>query len=195
MHRFPQTFLCLLLLCLLPFFVQAQDISPYKNAVTVKFFGLSVHLKESPYPEIFPNRLDNKGYVTFNYGAIIGYERFVARDVISVRIEQGVYADCAAELAGFTHIGWRGLIFRKNRHSLNGGFGPTLVYRRDWNNIEQYVDDGYFKRSGKFQYKFYWYGGEFEYNYKLKKNTDLSVNLVPGLPELVSFGIGLRKRF
>ncbi|RDV15535.1 hypothetical protein DXT99_08580 [Pontibacter diazotrophicus] len=187
--------LCLFLLCQLPLGVQAQEQAAHKNAFTVKLFGLSVHLKESPYPEMFPNRLDNKGYITFNYGAIVGYDRFVVRDVISVRVEQGLYADCAAVLAGFTHIGWRGLIFRKNRHSLNGGVGPTLVYRRDWNNIEDYVDDGYFERKGDWQYKFYWYAGELEYNYKLKKNTDLSVNLVPGIPELVSFGVGIRKRF
>lgn len=161
----------------------------------MKFFGLSLHLKESPYPEIFPNRLDEKGYATFNYGGIAGYERFIVRDAISVRVEQGLYADCAGELAGFTHLGWRGIIFRKNRHSLNGGFGPTLVYRQDWNKIEGYKDDGYFNRSGEWQYKFYWYGGEFEYNYKLNESTDLSVNLVPGLPELVSLGVGVRKHF
>lgn len=195
MPRLLQLLLFSLFIFQLPKHVQAQEQPAYKNAVTVKFFGLSVHLKESPYPEMFPNRLDNKGYVTFNYGAIAGYDRFVLRDVISVRVEQGLYADCAAELAGFTHIGLRGLIFRKNRHSMNGGFGPTLVYRHDWNDIEDYVDDGYFKRSGKWQYKFYWYAGELEYNYKLKENTDLSVNLVPGIPELVSFGVGLRKRF
>lgn len=185
--------LCFSLLCLQP--LLAQETMPYRNAVTVKFFGLSVHMKESPYPEVFPNRLDGKGIVAFNYGAIVGYDRFVMRDVLSVRVEQGLYADCAAQLAGFTHLGWRALIFRKGRHSLNGGIGPTLVYRHDWNAIDKYVDDGYFKRKGDWQYRFYWYAGELEYNYKLKESTELSVNLVPGLPELVSFGVGLRKSF
>ena len=193
--RLLQALLCILLPGLLPFPAQAQEPVIYKNAVTAKLFGVSVHLRESPYPEMFPNRLDDKGYITFNYGAIVGYDRFVVRDVISVRVEQGLYADCAAKLAGFTHIGWRGLIFRRGRHSLNGGIGPTLVYRRDWNENDAYVDDGYFKRHGEWQYKFYWYAGELEYNYRLKGRTDLSVNLVPGIPELVSFGIGLRKRF
>lgn len=192
--RLLQTVSCFLLLCPLPLLAQQAPVI-YKNAFTVKLFGVSVHLKESPYPEIFPNRLDDKGIIAFNYGAIVGYDRFVVRDVISVRVEQGLYADCAAELAGFTHIGWRGLILRKGRHSLNGGIGPTLVYRHDWADNDIYVDDGYFKRHGKWQYKFYWYAGELEYNYRLKERTDLSVNLVPGIPELVSFGVGLRKRF
>ncbi|MER2998025.1 hypothetical protein [Pontibacter populi] len=172
----------------------AQD-AEYKNAFTAKLFGISVHLKESPHPEIFPNRLDDKGYITFNYGAIVGYDRFIVGNKHAIRVEQGLYADCAASLAGFTHIGWRALIFQKNRHSLNGGIGPTLVYRKDWNRLEGYQDDGYFNRRGEWQYKFYWYAGELEYNYKLSEQTDFSVNLVPGLPELISFGVGVRQRF
>lgn len=175
--------------------VQAQDQVKYKNAFTIKYFGLSMHLKESPYPEIFPHRLDRKGYLVLNIGGIAGYERFVVRDVLSIRVEQGIYTDCASAFAGFSHIGWRGLIFRKGRHSLNGGIGPTLVYRRDWNEIEGYEDDGYFNRSGKWQYRFYWYGGEFEYNYKLKERLELSATLVPGIPELMSVGLGIRRSF
>jgi len=174
---------------------QTAPDTTYKNALTVKAFGLSFHLKKSPHPEIFPNRLDDNGYITLNYGAIVGYDRFIVRNVHAIRLEQGLYADCSASLAGFTHLGWRGLIFRKNRHSMNGGIGPTLVYRRDWNRIEGYADDGYFNRRGNWQYKFYWYAGELEYNYKLNKQTDFSVNLVPGLPELISFGMGVRQRF
>ncbi|WP_276498716.1 hypothetical protein [Pontibacter litorisediminis] len=184
-----------LLLCLHLLPVRAQEQHVYKNAVTVKLFGLSAHLRQSQNPEIFPNRLDERGVLVLNLGAIVGYERFVLRDRISVRVEQGLYADCAAELAGFSHIGFRGVLLHKGRHSVNGGFGPTLVYRKDWNRIEGYGDDGYFNRYGQWQYRFYWYGGEFEYNYRFKPDTELSVNLVPGVPELVSVGFGLRKLF
>ena len=186
----------ILILCLTIVVVPclAQD-AEYKNAFTVKLFGVSVHLKESPHPEIFPNRLDDKGYITFNYGAIVGYDRFIVGNKHAIRLEQGLYADCSASLAGFTHLGWRACIFQKDRHSLNGGIGPTLVYRKDWNRLDGYKDDGYFNRRGEWQYKFYWYAGELEYNYKLNRQTDFSVNLVPGLPELISFGMGVRQRF
>jgi len=180
---------------LLPWYAEAQERTVLKNAFTLKFFGLSAHLRQTPYPELFPNRLDQKGIMVVNFGGIAGYERFVLRDVLSVRVEQGIYADCSSSLAGFTHLGWRGEIFRTGRHSLNGGFGPTLVYRRDWNRLEGYEDDGYFRRRGDWQYRFYWYGGEFEYNYQLTEQNDLSINLVPGIPELVSFGAGFRRRF
>ncbi|MDX5435778.1 MAG: hypothetical protein LPK03_01190 [Pontibacter sp.] len=185
--------LWLFILLLLPQQLLGQGFT--RNAFSLKFFGLSLHLKESPYPEIFPNRLDEKGYLTFNYGAIAGYDRFIVQDKLSVKVQQGLYADCAGKLAGFSHLGFRALIFRKNNHSLNGGVGPTLVYRQDWNSIDGYQDDGYFNRNGTWQYKFYWYAGELEYNYSIKPNTDLSVSLVPGLPELISVGAGFRRRF
>ncbi|TXK47448.1 hypothetical protein FVR03_09640 [Pontibacter qinzhouensis] len=188
--------LWLLVLSVLPLTEnKAQQYTEFRNSVTVKAFGLSVHLKESPYPEIFPNRLDNKGYTTLNFGGIIGYDRFLVRNDISVRVEQGFYADCAASMAGFSHVGFRAKIFRSGRHSVNGGIGPTLVYRHDWNRLEQYIDDGYFKKRGDWQYKFYWYGGEFEYNYQLSAQNDLSLTLIPGIPELISIGIGFRRRY
>ncbi|RIJ37376.1 hypothetical protein [Pontibacter oryzae] len=173
----------------------AQESTMLKNAVTLKFFGLSGHIRQVRNPSLFPNRLDDNGIFVLNLGGIVGYERFVWRDRLSIRVEQGLYADCAAEFAGFTHLGWRGVIWQSGRHSVNGGFGPTLVYRQDWNKMQDYEDDGYFSRSGGWQYKFYWYGGEFEYNYMLKQNTELSVNMVPGLPELISVGVGIRKHF
>lgn len=187
----------LMLLCvLLPVWrVMAQRQEMYKNAFTVKFFGLSAHLKKSPHPQIFPNRLDSNGTLVVDLGGIIGYERFVLGDKLSVRVEQGLYADCAAQLAGFTHLGWRGVMLRRGRHSVNGGIGPTLLYRKDWNQIADYHDDGYFERHGQWQYRFFWYGGEVEYNYALGPATNLSVNLIPGIPELLSVGVGLRRHF
>jgi hypothetical protein len=182
-------------LALLGYQVHGQDSTHTKHALTIKYFGLSVHLKETPYPEIFPNKLDDKGYSTLNYGAIIGYDRFLIRNVHALRLQQAIYADCSASLAGFTHVGWRALLFQKGRHSLNAGLGPTLVYRRDWNRLQGYQDDGYFNRRGKWQYKFYWYAGELEYNYQLEGKTDFSFNIIPGIPELISFGLGVRQRF
>lgn len=173
----------------------AQEAINYKNALTLKFFGFTMHLKESPYPEIFPNKLDEKGYATMNYGGIVGYDRYLKSKKFSIRAEQGLYTDCAGKLAGFSHLGFRVLLIEHGRHALNAGLGPTLVYRKDWNRLDGYLDDGYFKRKGDWQYRFYWYGAEMEYNYLLNNSTSISVNLVPGLPELISFGAGVRKHF
>ena len=166
-----------------------------KNAVTLKFFGLSAHIERTQNPEVFPNRLDKKGIFVPNYGGVAGYERFFYKDIFSVRLEQGVYADCSESLAGFTHLGWRGRIFKAGKHSLNGGIGPTLVYRRNWNRLPGYSDDGYFKQHGDWQYKFLWYAGEFEYNYRLTQHGELSAMIVPGFPSVISFGIGYKQWF
>lgn len=175
---------------------QQPDSLQLKNAFTVKFIALSIHpVKDNPNAKIYRNRLDKNGYLVMQYGGVLGYERFFYKDIFSIRVQQGLYADCAAVFAGFTHIGWRGRIFKTGKHSLNGGIGPTLVYRRDWSRMKGYVDDGYFKRHNQWQYKFLWYGGEFEYNYQLTANGQFSVMVVPGFPEVITFGIGWRQWF
>lgn len=177
--------------------LQAQELpEPPTQALTVRALGLSYHLRKSDNARLFPNRLDPDGRWVANYGLIIGYERFLnQRGTLSLRLQQSLYADCAASLGGFTHFGFRGRIFEAGRHSLIGGFGPTLVYRQDWNRLDGYRDDGYFNRHGTWQYRFYWYAGEFEYYYRLQPHTQIGLTLVPGLPELLLIGVGYRSLF
>ncbi|CAN5913168.1 hypothetical protein BH24BAC1_BH24BAC1_03160 [soil metagenome] len=164
-----------------------------RQALTVKAFGLSYHLKPARNPDLFPNRLDKQGLAVLNYGLLTGYDRYVYREVLHVRVQQGLYADCTASFAGFWHLGWRARLLQAGRHTLNGGIGPTLVFRRDWNRIPGYEDDGYFRQGRGWQYKFYWYAGELEYNFRVNQKSEFSLTLVPGLPELVSFGFGIRR--
>ena len=181
----------LLLVGPLPLAAQA----PARQAVTLKHFAFSYHLKQARNPELFLHRIDQRGIGVLHYGLIAGYDRYVYKDVLFLRAEKGLYADCAASLAGFWHLGWRALILRKGRHSLNGGIGPTLVFRRNWNRLPGYTDDGYFRRHGDWQYRFFLYAGELEYNYQIKGRSAISLTLIPGLPELVSFGVGFRRHW
>ena len=173
--------------------LQAQELP--KNAFSVKALGVSYHLRTSQAPELFPNKLDKEGRAVVNYGAIIGYDRFVVGQDVSLRLQQGLYADCAAALGGFMHIGFRGKILRAGNHSLLGGIGPTLVYRQDWNQLDGYRDDGFFSSNGQWQYRFFWYAGELEYYYTFKENQQLGVTLIPGLPELMLVGFSYRKMY
>jgi hypothetical protein len=172
----------------------ALPVLAQQQAFTLKAFGITGHLKPALNPALFPNRLDNQGLVVLNYGAIMGYDRYVREEVLHIRAQKGLYADCTASLAGFWHLGWRATILRAGRHSLNGGIGPTLVFRRDWNRLPGYEDDGYFRQGRGWQYRFYWYAGELEYNCRVDARNELSVTLIPGLPELVSVGFGFRRR-
>jgi hypothetical protein len=165
-----------------------------QNNIGIKYFGLSIHPKgEKENAHLMPYKLDKYGYLVLNFGAEIMYERFFLEDLFNIKIIQAIYADCATRLGGFSHIGLRGKIFKKEKHCLYGGIGPTLIYRKNWLELNGYVNLHRFKGeiNDKWQYLFLWYAGEFEYKYFLSNNYDLSISFVPGYPDLMSLSIGL----
>lgn len=175
------------------------DVSAFgQDNIGVKFFGLSIHPKgEKENALLMPNRLDENGFFVLNLGAEWMYEKFVVEDRISVKLVQALYADCAARLGGFFHVGLRGKIFQIKRHSFSGGIGPTLVFRRNWMEMDGYENLNRFKgdESAKWQYLFLWYGGELEYKYHLTEKLDAAISFVPGYPDLMSLSIGVNYKF
>ncbi len=181
----------LALLFLGTFTAQAQ----YKRNLNFKYFGLTLHPKGDDNADLMPLNPDGKGYLVLNVGASVGYEHFIADSKFSVKAIQALYADCALRFAGFTHLGLRAVIFQVGRHSLNGGLGPTLVYRRNWSELEGYnISTSFFggDPEDKWQYKMIWYAGEFEYNYRLSDRADFSTSFVPGYPDIMSLSFGVR---
>lgn len=163
----------------------------------IKFFGMSIHPKgEKDNAFLMPNKLDKNAYLVLNFGGIVSYEYFIFKDIISLKAVQALYADCAARLGGFSHIGLRAIILRRGKHTLNGGIGPTIVYRKNWLELSGYVNQNRFTggKENKYQYLLLWYGGEFEYKYLLSDKFDISISFVPGYPDLMSFSFGLNKR-
>jgi hypothetical protein len=170
----------------------AHDLS-----LGIKLFGLSIHPQGAVNKDIMPLKLDKDGIFVLDAGITLGIERFLYKDWVSVKFVQGFYLDCLTQPAGFSHIGIRGKIFQIGKHSLNGGIGPTFIYRKNWYNVAGYKDDfSFFNGSpGDYlQWRFLWYGGEFEYNYKLNESIDLSASFIPGFPDIAVFSSGIRYR-
>ena len=181
-------FLCLLLIGInLP-------VSFGQSNLNIKFLGLNLHPQGDPNAELMPLNFDEKGYLVMTLGGTVGYERFIKPNKFSLKIMQAAYSDCAARFSGFTHVGVRWVVFKKGKHSLNGGIGPTFIYRRSWHQLENYKDSGYFngKPTEAWQHKFIPYAGEFEYNLALNDRYEISTALVPGYPELISLSVGMR---
>lgn len=169
-----------------------------RQNISLKFVGLSFHpLSGLGNAPLMPHRIDPHGYFVLDFGGMLSYERFLYRDILSLKLAQGLYADCAAQLAGFSHIGLRGRLFSIQRHSLYGGIGPTLIYRRSWSRLPGYVNSGYYREdpSGAWEYRFLWYGGEFEYKYCLSDRWDFSTTFIPGYPDLIALAVGCSYRF
>jgi len=165
-----------------------------QNNIGIKYFGRSIHPKgEHENSFLMPNKLDKNGYLVMNFGAVVSYEYFIVEERVSLKIAQALYSDCAARLGGFTHIGIRGRILKKGKHTISGGIGPTIVYRRNWLELDGYINQNRFKgdEDDKWQYLFLWYGGEFEYKYAINNKVDVTSSFVPGYPDLMSLSFGI----
>lgn len=181
---------------LLTFFftLAGKAVHAQGSASSLKFFGLSLHPHGDPNAHLMPINPDGQGYLVLNLGGMLAHEIAVLDSAFSIKAIQTLYADCAGQTGGFSHIGIRFLVFEKNRHMLSGGIGPTFIYRRNWHRLPEYQPSGFFngQPGDTWQYKMLWYGGEFEYNYALGSKTDLSFTFVPGYPNLISLSAGFR---
>ena len=168
-----------------------------QSCFTVRYFGLTVHPFGDKQSQLEPNKIDHKAYFVLNFGGFIGYEKFVWEDFLSIKVMQGVFTDCSGGIAGFSHLGIRGLIFERKKHRILFGIGPTMFYRQDWNRFKDYDDLGFFYRRnipqvGNVQYKMFWYGIEFEYDYHLNNKIDFNFGFTPGAPMALTFSFGIK---
>jgi len=167
-----------------------------QSAFTVKYFGLTVHPFGDKTADLQPYKLDKHARFVLNFGAFAGYERFVYKDFVSVKVIQGAFTDCSAGWASVTHLGVRLLLLRNEKHRLYFGVGPTFLVRNSWTRFgDRYTSSGYFNESdtrmlGDVQWKFIPYGCEFEYDYRFTERDYLSVSFTPGIPLACTFAIG-----
>lgn len=176
------------------FTLAGKTVHAQGSASSLKFFGLSLHPEGDPNAHLMPINPDGHGYLVLNLGGMLSHETAVLDSAFSIKAIQTLYADCAGQAGRFSHIGIRFLVFKKNRHMLSGGIGPTFIFRRSWHRLPEYQPSGFFNGDPgeAWQYKMLWYGGEFEYNYAIGGQTAISFTFVPGYPNLISLSAGLR---
>jgi hypothetical protein len=171
-------------------FAQAQ------STFTLKYFGVTVHPFGDRTADLQPYKLDREAHVVLNFGVYAGYERFVYKDLVSIKAIQGGFTDCSGGWASVTHIGVRALLFENEKHRLYFGIGPTLLVRNSWTRFgSAYKPSGYFNLAdntfaGDVQWKFIPYGCEFEYDYRWTERDHLSVGFTPGVPLACTFSVG-----
>jgi hypothetical protein len=168
-----------------------------QSALSLRYMGLTIHPFGDSESRLEPYKLDKNAYFVPNFGFLAAYEKYVWEDIISIKILQGAFLDCSAGRAGVTHIGFRGVLVDRGKHHLTFGMGPTMYYREDWNRFASYNDGGVFHRLttnhfGSIQYKFFWYGCEFEYDYRLTKKLDMNFGFTPGAPLALLFSAGVK---
>lgn len=185
----------IILFWLIPMVVSAQ------STLTVKYFGLTIHPFGDRSAALMPYKLDDRGVFVSNFGGFIGYEKYIYEDFISAKIIQGVFTDCSGGLAGVTHFGLRGILIDRKKHRLSFGAGPTFLYRDSWSRFgESYKPSGFFNEYhsshiGDIQWKFFYIGFEFEYDYLINPKNDLSISFTPGVPMACIFSVGVKHWF
>ncbi|MGI5102295.1 hypothetical protein HGH46_08745 [Treponema vincentii] len=193
MRKLKKSFLAVVMICLTSVPLFAHDFS-----FGVKLFGLTIHpIGALNYP-LFPLKLDSEGFVVFNPGVTLNAEYFVWRDIISIKAVQGLYGDCAMQFAGFSHIGFRIRFLKIKRFSMNVGIGPTFLYKRSWYRLPSYnasLETYKGTKDEDWQYLFYWYAGEIETNIQVNDNFDVSITVIPGVPDIINISTGFRYNY
>ena len=163
--------------------------------LSLQYIGLTFHPGGGNLPEQYPLKLDRKGYLVLETGGIVGIDYYV-RPYFFARFAGAFFLDCAQLPAGFVHIGIRGIMLRNQRHTISGGMGPTLIFRKDWHSLPGYNGDKFYDgRVFKgWQYRFILYGGEFEYSYKISDKIRYQFSIIPGYPFVITIktGIGVK---
>lgn len=163
-------------------------------SIGIKVMGLTFHPKPSPHPQLYPDGKDAQGKWVQIGGLFFTAEWEVVPNRIALHAAQGVMLDCGNQFAGFSHIGVKGLL-RHGPHTLGASMGPSWFYRKSWRDMPGYVDEGLFAYNEKWQHSFYWYAGSIEYDYRLSEQNSLSVNLIPGWPEVFVASAGVKHHF
>jgi len=160
--------------------------------LSAQYLGFTFHPGEGGK---YPLKIDEKAYWVFEVGGAINLDYYF-KEKIFIRGSVAHYLDCAYVPAGYFHLGLRGTIFEKGKHQINGGLGPTLLYREDWYQFSEYKGDSFYgdRVNCKWQYRFIFYGGEFEYLYQLTDKIQLQFSRIPGIPIIVTSKFGLRMK-
>jgi hypothetical protein len=167
-----------------------------QDAITIKYFGLTVHPAGDKTAHLQPNKLDKNARFVVNTGVFLGYEKFVYQDIISVKFIQGLLSDCSNGFASVSHIGVRARLFQTPKFRFYVGAGPALLVRDSWHRFgEAYTSSGYFneaysERFGEIQWKFAPIAIELEYDYVFNPRNQLSLSFTPGIPTAMLFSIG-----
>lgn len=179
---------------------EAKLIKPQNKSnkwhLSFQYIGLTYHPNGGIAPEIYPLKLDSRAYWVLEPGGAINADYYISNSYFC-RLSAATYLDCAFVPAGYFHIGMRGTIIYKGKHQINGGMGPTFIYREDWHQFKEYKGDTFYgdRVYGNWQYRFILYGGEFEYLYKLNDKVQLQYSIIPGIPIVLTSKIGVRLKF
>ena len=181
----------ILVILLLAFSINASA----QSTISIKYLGLTVHPLGDESAHLQPLKLDKNAWFVLNIGTMMSYEKFVYRDLLSIKVMQGLFKDCSLKTMSVTSLTVKALIFENNKNRFYIAMGPAYLIRDSWTDYaDDYVASGFWKvknteRFGSVQYRMV--GGlDLEYDRILNEKHSISISLTPGFPMASIFSFG-----
>lgn len=154
-----------------------------QSTFSIEIMTIGAHLFEKPNYKLYENSLDAEGNLCAEPGLNLSYETFVSENRASFQISQAFFADAAGQLAGFTEISFRRLIFHKWRSNIYLGVGPALTYRNTWANLSYgsiiYQPEAKYYHDGNWEVMPYVIG-KLEYDVFIGNKSDIMLGVYYG---------------
>ena len=152
-----------------------------QSSIEFKLITIGLHPDKSlrQNPLMYENRIDDNANFIFEPGFMISYQKYIYLAALSFQFSQGFYSDAAAKLAGTTNVLLKYKLFHKYKFATSIGLGPSLSYRKDWHDINQYIDNDGYTVNGKWQTK-WMLGAELSFYYYNGNKGDYSLSFYHG---------------
>ncbi len=147
-----------------------------QSSLSARLLTVSAHPFAKQNLALHQNTIDKKGYITFEPGLILSYDRYIAKK-LSFRLSTAVMNDRYNTLAGYSQIMLKYKILKYYKHSVFLGFGPAIFYESDKSYIENWVNEENYKTANSTIYKIGFLSGMFEYNFYINKHIDFALTL------------------
>lgn len=169
--------------------------------IGLKITGLTIHLKNEENAPLYKWKIDHRGHFVFN-GGISFTADIQLYEWVGLKVTQSfIKYDCAGKTAMMSHIGvnfgGHGTTIGNSNHGFSGSIGPMLFIRESWKDLPGYVhDEGLFGplTEQKWTKKFLPIGGQFECNYFYNRHQGVSMNILPGVPDIIILSPGMSFR-
>lgn len=160
-------------------FISATSLA--QSTFSLEVMTVGVHPFDRPNLQVYENALDKDGYFCAEPGLILSYETFVHENVASFQFSQAVFADAAGQLAGFTEVSFRRVLFHKWGSTIYIGTGPTLTYKKSWELAfpNKYIPEGGYTNYGTWQVK-PWFIAKMEFDFYIGKKSDIMLGVIYG---------------
>ena len=152
-----------------------------QSSIEFKLITIGLHPDKSlrQDPLMYENRIDDNGNFIFEPGLMISYQKYIYLAALSFQFSQGFYSDAAASIAGTSNILLKYKFFHHYKVTASLGLGPSLSYRMDWHNINQYIDNDGYNVNGHWQTK-WMLGAELSFYLHNGNNGDYSLSFYHG---------------